>query len=164
MKVRFLFAGLLFALMSAPAAAQFSSGLAYHHLDADEFSLGGIVGSIGYRFELNDAVSLIPEVRGGIGVVDDEFMGADVELDGIFGGVLRLEFQLNDSVYLQLSPSYVRYKASVSSSFADASFTDEEFGIGGGIGFRFNPNFSVEVAYESVDDLDVYLVGLRFDY
>jgi opacity protein-like surface antigen len=164
MKVRFFFAGLLLAVMSAPAAAQFSSGLAYHHLDADDFSLGGIVGSIGYRFELNDAVSLIPEVRGGIGVVDDEFMGADVELDGVFGGVLRLEFQLNDAVYLQLSPSYARYKASISSSFVDISESDEEFGIGGGIGFRFNPNFSAEVAYESVDDLDVYLVGLRFDY
>lgn len=164
MKVRFLLAGLLFAVISAPATAQFSSGLAYHYLDEGDISLGAVVGSVGYRFVVNDAVSVIPELRGGIGVQDDTFMGVDVELDSLFGGVFRLEFNLSDVVYLQVSPSYVRYEASASSAFADISESDEEFGIGGGLGFRFNPNLSAEVAYESIDDLDVYLIGLRFDF
>ena len=164
MKVRFLIAGLVLAATSAPAAAQFSSGLAYHYLDSGDVNLGAVVGSVGYRFVVNDAVSIIPELRGGIGVQDDSIQGVDVELDGLFGGVLRLEFNLSDTFYLQVSPSYARYKASVSFLGQSISDTSNEFGIGGGLGFRFNPRVSAEVAYENIDDLDVYLIGLRFTF
>jgi len=168
MKCRVLIAAILISIFSSSVMAQVSSGVAYHHFDEGDIAVGALVGSIGYRFVINESVSLIPELRGGIGVNDDRFQGVDVELDALFGGVLRLEVDLNETFYVQLSPSYVRYKLDFSAPVAGGTFslseTSNDFGIGGGIGFRANRNFSLEIGYENIDSVDVFMFGARFDY
>lgn len=66
------------------------------------------------------------------------------------------------------SPSYVRYKVKASAPVAGGTFslseTSDEFGIGGGIGFRFTENFSLEASYEYVDGLDLIQLGARFSF
>ena len=164
MKTRFIIIAAIMAILSAPVSAQFTTGLAYYHMDGDDITLGAIVGSVGYRIPINDSFSVIPEIRGGVGVKDDTFLGADIELDSLFGSALRLEFLLSESFYIHLTPSYVRYKVKASGSFVSISDTTDEFGIGGGLGFSFTENFSLEANYENIDGLDVIQLGARFSF
>ncbi len=168
MNYRHILAAILLVLVSIPASAQITSGLAYYHVDGDDVTVGVLVGSLGYRIPVNDAFSVVPKIRGGFGVKDDTVDGVDVELENLFGAALRLEFLLTESFYVHLTPSYARYSAKASAPLAGGTLsiteTSNEFGIGGGLGFRFTRNFSLEANYEYVDGLDIIQIGARFDF
>jgi len=166
MRKYFLAAAMLMLLSANPAAAQFDIGLGYHHMDESDLSVGAIVASAGYRVPVSDEFSVIPELRAGLGINDDTVMGVDVELDYLFGMAVRLQYEFTDQFYGYLSPSYAKYefKASTSAQGIPISVSDSsnEFGIGGGLGFRVSDTVGLELGYENIDSTDVITFGARF--
>lgn len=152
-------------IFSAGVSAQGVSGLGYYQLDDDDIAVGALVGSVGYRYQANDVVSFVPEIRGGFGVKDDNFLGAKVKLKGLVGAALRAEFAVSEPVYVFASTSYTHYKFKASvSGVGSASASDEEFGFGGGIGFNVAEEGSIELSYEKLDEIGVIGASLRFNY
>lgn len=152
-------------IVSASASAQGVSGVGYYQLDDDDIAVGALVSSVGYRFQANDVVSFVPEIRGGFGVKDDKFLGAKFKLKGLVGAALRTEFAVSEPVYLFAVASYNHYriKASVP-DVGSASANADEFGFGGGIGFNVGESGSIDISYEKLEDVGVLGAGLRFTF
>ncbi|QOC22305.1 outer membrane beta-barrel protein [Wenzhouxiangella sp. AB-CW3] len=168
MKKHFLALAALAMMAAGPAAAQFDLGIGYHHIDDSPVSVGGLVGSAGYPIVVDENFSVIPELRVGFGINDDTVLGTKVELDHIFGVAARLQYELNESFYGYIVPSYAQYKfsASATSSAGSASISGStnEFGIGLGLGFRATDTVGLEFAYENVDGSDIISVTTRFSF
>lgn len=168
MTIRALFLACAFLFSAASANAQVTSGLSYYHVDNNGITLGALVGSFGVEIPINDSLSIIPEFRGGVGVKNDTVEGVKIELESVLSAVVRFEVLLTESFYLHVSPSYGRYQAKASASFAGVSAfvrdSSYDFGIGGGLGFRIGPHFSLEAGYENIDGLDVIQIGSRYRF
>lgn len=140
--------------------------------DGLDISLGGIVGSLGYKIKSGNNFYLIPEVRVGKGISDDSVsvlgVDVDVELDGFLALSLRGQFELDNSIYLFAAPTYANaeFTASASQGGRSASATEDswEFGVGGGAGYNFSKVVSAEVMYEQFDGTDVLSLGLKFNF
>lgn len=176
--------GMLLASSSLAAIAAESEpsgnwvgGIGYINLsdeveDGLDISVGGIVGSLGYKIKSGDNFYLIPEVRIGTGISDDSvsYLGVDVdvELDGFLALSLRGQFELDNGVYLFAAPTYANaeFTASASQGGQSASATEDswEFGVGGGIGYNFSKTTSAEVTYEQFDGTDAFSVGLKINF
>lgn len=158
--------GMTLALMlSATGWAQGVSGFSYTQIGDDDITVGALVGSVGYRFELNDNISLIPELRGGFGIKNDTFLGSEIKLKGLFAGALRAELQVGEPVYFFASASYGRYRVKANLlGGGSIDVADDESGFGGGIGFNVGDTGSIEVGYEDLGGLDAFSVGVRFEY
>ncbi len=147
-------------------------GISYMNLSEDDISLGGIVGSLGYKIKSGDNFYIIPEVRIGTGISDDSFselgVDVDVELDHFLALSLRGQFEFDNGVYLFAAPTYAnaKFTASASQGSQSASVTDDswELGIGGGAGYSFNKTTSAEVMYEYFDGTDAISLGLKFNF
>ena len=97
-----------FIVMAAESepSTNWVGGISYINLsdedDGLDVSLGGIVGSLGYKIKSGDNFYLIPEVRIGTGISDDSvsYLGVnvDVELDGFLALSLRAQFELDNGV------------------------------------------------------------------
>ena len=96
--------------VSMSASANWVLGVGYSNLSDSEddidISLGAIVASAGYKYAINEAFTLVPELRYGIGVSDDEVFGVDIELDSFYAFTLRGEFDVSENVYAYVAPSY----------------------------------------------------------
>jgi len=149
---------------SGHVSAQGVSGLGYLQVDDGDVALGAMLGSVGYRFEVSEAISLVPEIRGGIGVRDDSFAGVKFKIKGVVAAALRAELQVSEPVYLFTVASYNRYRIKASAQGASIGVTDEDAGFGGGIGFSIGNGGSFEVGYEDIGGLDVISAGIRFQY
>ena len=91
--------GMTLALMlSATGWAQGVSGISYVQLDEDDISVAALVGSVGYRYAINETVTVVPELRVGLGVKDDSFAGTDVKINGLVAGAVRAEFAVSEPV------------------------------------------------------------------
>ncbi len=164
MKIRALLLALAM-VFSASVSAQGVSGMSYYQLDDDEISPGALVGSVGYRFQANEVVSFVPELRGGFGIKDDKFLGAKFKLKGLAGAALRTEFAVSEPVYLFAVASYTHYRVKASvPDVGSASTSADEFGFGGGIGFNVREGGSIDISYEKLEDVGVIGVGFRFTY
>jgi len=166
-KKAILSAALLTVSMSASANWEF--GIGYTNVSDDDgdidISLGGIVASAGYQYQVNDGFQLVPEVRIGTGVSDDTVFGVDVELDSFYAVSLRGEYTLADNMYVYIVPSYGKLELTASANgFSESSDSDWEFGLGGGFGFMVTETTSVEVSYETFDDADVLSIGAKFAF
>ena len=163
------------AAESAPST-NWVGGISYINLsdedDGLDISLGGIVGSLGYKIKSGDNFYLIPEVRIGIGISDDSvtYLGVDVdvELDSFLALSLRGQIELSNGVYLFAAPTYANaeFTASVSQGNLSASATEDswEFGLGGGVGYSLSATTSAEFIYEQFDGTDVVSFGLKFNF
>ena len=164
MKVRgcLLAVGLCFAIN---AWGQGTASLGYTQIDDSDIALGASVATVGYRFELNDSLALVPELRGGVGIRKDTFEDVTYKLKGLAVAGLRAEFSPTESVYLFTAISYGRYRFKAR-AFEVLSISDstDEFGFGGGIGFRVSEDTFLELGYEDIDDIDVLSVGVRFHF
>lgn len=155
--------------VSMSASANWVLGVGYSNLSDSEddidISLGAIVASAGYKYAINEAFTLVPELRYGIGVSDDEVFGVNIELDSFYAFTLRGEFDVSENVYAYVAPSYGKLEMTASAGgFSESDSTDWEFGFGGGLGYKFNPTTSVEVSYESFDGADVLSLGAKFAF
>lgn len=122
----------------------------YTHYDADDVTLGGVTGRLGYRFHPNFAV----EGEASIGVKDDNIGAAKVELDhavGVFGvGILPLA--PNFDVFGRVG--YGQVKASASVPGVSASADDDGFAFGGGAQYMFTDKFGVRADYTRLEGDD----------
>lgn len=164
--------------MAAESASsnKWVGGVSYINLSDEvegmDFSLGGIVGSIGYKIESGDNFHLIPEVRIGVGLSDDSAsysgVNVNIELDRFLALSLRGQFYFDNGIYLFATPSYANAESTASASQGglSASATEDswEFGIGGGAGYNFSKATSAEVMYEQFDGVDVFSLGLKFNF
>lgn len=116
--------------------------------------------ALGYRAYASDGITFTPELRIGLGLTDEVVGTETVSVENYYGFGLRTEFGTG-ALYGFVVPSYTRYEASASGSILSASEQDWEFGVGGGVGFRFaGGTAAFEVSYESVEQTDI--VGLAF--
>ncbi|MGL4613904.1 MAG: outer membrane beta-barrel protein [Shewanella sp.] len=152
------------------------AGVSYMNLsdesDGVDISVGGVAGSLGYQFKSGENFYLVPEVRLGTGVGSDSFslsgIDVEVELDTFIALSLRGQFEFDNGVYLYAAPTYANAEFTATASYLGqtASSTEDswEFGVGGGIGYRFSPVTSAELSYEQFDGIDVLSVGLKFNF
>ena len=156
--------------VSLSASAQWVVGGAYTNLSDDvgnsDFSLGALVGSIGYRFypEGDTGFSIMPELRIGFGVGDDTVLGVEFELDRYAAINLRGQYAFDSGFYGFIAPSYTNIE--VTGSFGGITVTedDTEFGLGGGIGYMFNKQVHAEVLFEGIDGTDVFTFALKAQF
>ncbi len=159
------------------SSANWVSGLSYHHITVEEngMKLGfpAISGSLGHKIPMqDDRISIIPEIRVGLGIGDDvvNLMGVDfdVEIDGFLGLSLKGQMEVNNNLYVYVAPSYANFSvtATVSVNNQDIAFTGDSwhFGFGAGVGYHFDQKRSVELAYERFDGIDVLSAGLKFNF
>lgn len=113
-------------LLSFSAHAQWTAGLNYTHVSLDDFDLGAIVASAGYRFQAAERFYFVPEVRAGMGVGDDTANFGNVrikaEVDRLWGFSNRFQYEFDTGAYLFGVVSYVNYKLEASASgFSESS-------------------------------------------
>lgn len=100
---------LAMSVISASASASWVAGAGYTNLSLDGGgTLGALVASAGYRFPINEAVSVVPEVRVGFGIKDD----SGLELDNMYGIGVRGEYAMESGVYFFVAPTLTKFKTS----------------------------------------------------
>ncbi|MGL4939209.1 outer membrane protein [Shewanella sp.] len=175
--------GMLLAVASSSLVAaeveptnSWVAGVSYMNLsdesDGVDISVGGVAGSLGYQFKSGENFYLVPEVRLGTGVGSDSFslsgIDVEVELDTFIALSLRGQFEFDNGVYLYAAPTYANAEFTAKASYfgQTASSTEDswEFGVGGGVGYRFSQVTSAELSYEQFDGIDVFSVGLKFNF
>ena len=152
------------------AAANWSAGAGYANLsdndDGESISLGVIYGAVAYEFaQEGSKFSFMPELRLGTGVSDDTFDSVvKVEVERFTALSVRAQYNYDNGVYLYVMPSYANLD--MKASFHGESYSDDnwEFGLGGGVGKKFNDKVSVEASYESYDGTDVLTVGFKYAF
>lgn len=185
MKKRLLALILLTCSMSVTAqkanlADNLIFGISYINLsDKDdssdlEVSLGGVVGSLGYKIKPKSQNNLyiIPEFRLGTGIESDSFIyngvNINIEMDHFIALSIKGQFELDNGLYLFATPAYANAKFTAKASFQgrSTSKTDSswEFGLGGGFGYKFTPKASAELLYEKFDSTGVLNIGAKFQF
>lgn len=190
--------GFVFFCLANSAAAEWEVTAGYSQFELGgkrlHFDLGAAVIGAGYRFPISDSLSIIPMLRIGFGIKDDEFPwttgavengqpvqyepAAKIKVDKYYDLQVRGEFQVNSRAYLFVAPSYsaldtkisVNYQ-SVGLDFSNYSVREDDdgFGIGAGAGWRFTDLIGVELSYETADfgpgsDLNTLSAQLRFAF
>lgn len=175
--------GMLLAISSSSIMAVESeptnnwvAGISYMNLSDDsdgiDTSVGGITGSVGYKFKSGEIFYLIPEARVGIGVGSDSVsisgIDIDVELDRFLAFSLRGQFEFDNGIYLYVAPAYANAEYTATASYMgyteSASDDSWEFGVGGGVGYQFNKKVAAELRYEQFDGVDVLSFGVNFRF
>ena len=164
MKILICTAILAAAVMAADANAEFTGSVGSTYAEVSGADLFVANATLGYKFPVNEHISIQPEIRGGVGLNEDSVSGVDVEINNTFGFNLRLQAEISNSIYVFAQPSYTRYEVEAEGFGFEFSDKSWEFGGGGGLGFRLNQNFALEAGYERVDDLDTWRAAFRFYY
>lgn len=131
---------LTLSALSVSASANWVAGAGYTNLSLDgDATLGALVASVGYKFPINESISLVPEARVGFGIKDD----SGLELDNMYGIGVRGEYALESGLYLFVAPTLTKFKTSYE---VDGFDFESEFGGGANTGGQSGP-----------DDNSVYL-------
>lgn len=154
---------------SLSASANWELGVGYGNIsdseDGVDLSLGGLMVSAGYQYNVSDSVTLTPQVRYGIGIQDDEISGIDIELDNFYALSLKASTSLGEKAYAYVVPSYGKLELTGSAGgYSISADSDWEFGFGAGVGYSLSENASIEVSYESFDGSDVIGLGAQFTF
>ena len=163
MKLKAIFIGVAL-LFSAQASAQTVTSFGYYNAHENDLDvdLGVLVGSVGYQFAPNDAIRIVPEVRGGIGVTDESILGAEIKIRNVVAAALRVELAISEPVYLYTVSSYGEYEFKAEDRvLGSATVSDDDFGFGGGVGFNASQELAFEAGYEDVGGLDVFNASVR---
>lgn len=172
MKKLFLGLTLTFGL-ALNAHSQVTSSVGVTYLpDYRGVDVGAAFGSIGYRIDMNSKWSCQPELRAGIGVIDDSVRGfspvqpgpmVDVELDNLLGAAGRFQYQSDGGTYLFVQPNLTRVKLNGGNNLATRGLSESDRELGGdvGAGFLFGEGFGVEASYGVLDGEPVATAALR---
>ncbi len=155
---------ILLAGASFSSLANWVGGVSYTSLSEEDIKFGAITGSIAYKIDSDNALSIMPELRYGIGIKDDSIYGFDVELDRFIALSVRGEYEFDSGLYLYAAPSYGNVKLTASMYGESVSDDEWEFGYGAGIGYQFNESIAAELSFEDYDGTDVISVGIKFDF
>lgn len=171
MKKSIFAAAIAFAAISTSTFASdlsVSGGISNVSMDDIDLSLNVVTAGLGSTYDINDSFSVIPEVRIGTGLGDDEMnwegLTADVEIDRFLALSVRANYQVNDKVTLYVQPTYAELKVTASAMGAEASESGWEFGGGLGLNYAFSKQSSVDVQYERFSDTDVVGVAYRYSF
>lgn len=155
----------LLAAVAGSVTAQPYVGLDYTHLEDSGIELGALTLKGGYQ--LNDWAAV--ELRGGLGVVDDNYHGADVELEHHVGGYFRAGLPNDSAIYPYVIAGYTHAK--IKASFGGFSDSDSEGDFSWGIGasVRLNELWSANVEVmryfdKSNIELDGVSVGVTYNF
>jgi hypothetical protein len=152
---------------AAPASAKAETYInaGYSFVDADDVSLGAIVGRFGWRSQVFGI-----EGEGAFGVDDDQIGGGTVELNSQFAVYGTATARLNDNTNLFARIGYGTNDIKASGGGASASASDESwnYGVGGEIFFSGGAH-GVRGDYTHLDfndggDADVWTIAwvMRF--
>lgn len=159
------------AATSFVSAANWVGGVSYVNVSSDsdlDVSLGGIGGSIGYKFENEKNVTFQPEFRYAIGFSDDDVNDfgtrINIEMDSFISLSVRGQYNFENNAYVFAVPTYSNLEVTAKAGGSSASDDEWEFGFGAGAGYQFNEKTAIELTYESYDDTDVIVAGLKFNF
>lgn len=166
-----LSAASLFAAGSAQADWNWSAGFTNISGDDDgvDISLNALTVGVGYEFETTyDAFTIMPELKVGFGVSDDDvrFAGTNinVNIDRYTELSLRANYKLNDSFFIYAQPAYANLKIEASANGFSDSDDDWEFGYGVGAGFKATEDLALELSYQDFDGTDVISGTVRYSF
>lgn len=155
----------LLAACAGSVAAQPYLGLDYTHLEDSDIELGALTLKGGYQ--LNDWAAV--ELRGGLGIVDDDYRGVDAELEHYIGGYFRAGLPNDSAIYPYVIAGYTHGK--IKASFAGFSNSDSEgdFSYGLGASLRLDELWSANVEVmryfdKSNVELDGVSVGVTYKF
>lgn len=162
---------------SSSALADWNLSASYNNFSDDtdgiDISMGAVTAGLGYKYEYpNSKFSVMPELRIGTGVKDDDFVlwygdmgiSATVEIKTFTALSVRGQYEISDSVSVFVQPVYANLDVEVSLYGESASDDEWDFGVGAGLIARANEQFSFEVSYERFDDTDVVSAGVRYHF
>ena len=155
----------LLAAVAGSVTAQPYVGVDYTYLEEEDIEIGALTLKGGYQITDWAAV----ELRGGLGVADDDYYGADIELEHYIGGYFRAGLPNDSAIYPYVIAGYTHAK--VKASFAGFSETDSngDFSYGLGASLRLNDLWSanIEIMRYSDDDsieTDGVSVGVTYNF
>ena len=169
MKKSIFAAAIAFAAISTSTFASdlsVSGGVSNVSYDSEGLDLSLNVVSVGVAnsYDVTDKFSVMPEIRIGTGLNDDDFEDVKTEIDRFLALSVRGNYMLNEQVTIYVQPTYVNLKVTASSPFLSLSDSDWEFGGGLGLNYAFSKQSSVDVQYERFSDTDVVGVAYRCSF
>lgn len=163
-----LLGALLLSLSSATMANNWVAGASYMSMQDDildkSIKLGAITGSIGYKFDLGNNFSVVPELRLGFGLGDDKIGDAKLEIKRFTALTVRGQYDFASGAYVYAAPSYANLDVKASAYGESDSDDSNEFGFGAGVGYNFNKQLGAEFSIESYDGTKIYSVGARYSF
>lgn len=159
------------AATSFSSLANWTGGVSYINISDNvgysDISLGVVAGSLGYEFNTSEKFSLVPELRIGLGIKDDEFdwiVDVDVEVERFVSFSVRGQYDFNNTWYAYAAPSYtnLELKASLDDYFDSAD--ESEFGFSAGFGINLTETTAIEVTFEDFDGTNLVGAGLKFAF
>ncbi|MDM7862092.1 outer membrane beta-barrel protein [Alteromonas sp. ASW11-36] len=158
-------------LMAGSAHADWNWSAGYTNISDDDdgidISLSAVTVGVGYEFETTyDAFTVMPELKVGFGVADDNVRIADtninVDIDRYTELSVRANYQVNDSFFIYAQPAYANLKIDASANGFSESEDDWEFGYGVGAGFKASDDLAFELSYQDFDGTDVVSGTVRY--
>ncbi len=169
---------------SAPVHAGWQLGADYLDVELDsgisnvsDISLGAIAIHAGYQFNINDAFSITPYIKYGVGISDDNTKldsyyydvygnatyttyNIKTELDRYFELGGKIQYQFSNGIYLFGNVTSTNFELSLEGYSSD----DTQTGVGAGMGYQFKNNFALELGYLNYSDADVFAGGIRYNF
>lgn len=167
LKKSLLISSLLSLSFAASADWQFGGG--YSSISSDgntpDVTVGALYGTAGYQFDIDqNGLSLIPELRLGVGVVDDNIGAVDVDLDRYIAASFRVRQAFDNGMYIYAMPTYANVKLEAELNGNKATNSNSDWGYGLGIGYQFSKNSGFELSYEDVSDADIVSIGYKYSF
>lgn len=169
---------------SAPVHAGWQLGADYLDVELDsgisnvsDISLGAIAIHAGYQFNINDAFSITPYIKYGVGISDDNTKfdsyyydvygnatyttyNIKTELDRYFELGGKIQYQFSNGIYLFGNVTSTNFELSLEGYSSD----DTQTGVGAGMGYQFKNNFALELGYLNYSDANVFAGGIRYNF
>ncbi len=156
--------GLAIATISMSSWANLTFGAHHINYSNDDISLNGAAGAIGLRIDINDKFYLMPELRIGSGIdEDDYYVGVNpvsLEISSYSSLRLRGQFDFHPQMFAYVTTAYTNLE--LTGTFAGQSHSADasEFGGGAGFGFRLTEHLALEASYEAYDEDDIISAGI----
>ncbi|WP_395343020.1 hypothetical protein PN836_002420 [Ningiella sp. W23] len=161
------------AFASFKGYANWAIGFNYTELSESgeiDVNVSAISASLAYAFPIGDKLSIVPEIKYGLGVGDDSSangaLNIDLEVNHLFGASIRAQYDVAETVYMFASVSHLTVDSRLifSSSSSSESDTSNDFGAGIGAGWLIFESTSIELSYERFDDTNVFSAGFRYAF
>lgn len=160
-----LLAASIVSASCAASAADMYAGGGVAVLDADEVTLNAVYGRFGAFFNEN----ISAEARLGLGVGDDSWGGAKVELDNFYGAYLRGGIPTGEVFYPYAILGFTKGKMSASGGGLSMSDSDSDLSYGVGADFSVSDSLKINAEYMSYidkDDFEIsgFTAGVAFSF
>ena len=149
--------------VSAKEGAYYGVGVTQQSID--DTGSGVDVMTLDGRFGAYFNENFSGEVRLGVGITDDDYFGADVEMKHYYGAYLRAGVPVTDGFYPYAIAGYTKAKVEVSDFGVTASDSESDFSYGLGADFSVSKNVDITLEfmrYLDKDGVEIDGIGLGF--